>query len=85
MNKSILLSILNVKLSPYSNKKTATIFNTLVDLGGFGVTFSPRYPRFADSNPAEVEGFFSGHKNPERKSSWRDFKLEVPSLRFQAR
>ena len=28
---------------------------------------------------------FSGRKNPEHKSSGRDFKLGVPSLRFQAR
>ena len=33
-----------------------------------GVTCSPRDPRFADSNPAEVE----------QKSSGRDFKLGVP-------
>ena len=54
-------------------------------LGGLGVTCSPRDPRFAGSNPAEVNGFFSGRKNPEHKSSGRDFKLGVPSLRFQAR
>ena len=56
-----------------------------VGLGGLGVTCSPRDPRFAGSNPAEVDGFFSGRKNPEHKSSERDFKLGVPSLRFQAR
>ena len=28
---------------------------------------------------------FSGRKNPEHKSSRRDFKLGIPSLRFQAR
>ena len=28
---------------------------------------------------------FSGRKNPKHKSSGRDFKLGVPSLRFQAR
>ena len=28
---------------------------------------------------------FSGRKNPEHKSSARDFKLRVPNLRFQAR
>ena len=28
---------------------------------------------------------FSGLKNPERKSSARDLKVEVPSLRFQTR
>ena len=43
-----------------------------VALGGLGVTCSPRDPRFAGSNPAEVDG--EG-----------DFKSWVPSLRFQAR
>ena len=51
----------------------------IVSLGGLGVTCSPRDLRFAGSNPAEVDGFFSGRKNPEHKSSG------VPSLRFQAR
>ena len=55
-----------------------------VDLGGLGVTCSPRDPRFAGSNPAEVDGFL-GRKNPEHKSFGRDFKLGVLSLRFQAR
>ena len=49
----------------------------IVGLGGLGVTCSPRDPRFAGSNPAEVD--------PKHKSSGRDFKLGVPSLRFQAR
>ena len=31
-------------------------------LGGPGVPFSPGYPRFAGSNPAEVDGFFQGVK-----------------------
>ena len=29
-----------------------------VGLGGLGVTCSPRDPRFAGSNPDEVDGFF---------------------------
>ena len=58
---------------------------TQVGLGGLRVTCSPRDPRFAGSNPTEIDGFFSGRKNPEHKSSGRDFKLGVPSLRFQAR
>ena len=62
-----------------------TLTPWLVGLGGLGVTCSPRDPRFAGSNPTEVVGFFSGRKNPEHKSSGRDFKLGVPSLRFQAR
>ena len=56
-----------------------------VGLGGLGVTCSPRDPRFASSNPAEVDGFFSGRKNPEDKSSGWNYKPGVPSLRFQAR
>ena len=56
-----------------------------VGLGGLGVLCSLRDPRFVGSNPAEVDGFFSGHKNPEHKSSGRDFKLRIPSLGFLAR
>ena len=56
-----------------------------VGLGDLGVTFSPRDPRFEGSNPAEADKFFTGRKNPEHMSSGRDFNLEVPSLRFQAR
>ena len=49
--------------------------NVLVGLGGLGVTCTPRDLRFAGSNPAEIDGSFSGRKNPEHKSSGRDFKL----------
>ena len=55
-----------------------------VGLSGLGVKCSHRDPRFAGSNPAEFDGFFSGRKNLEQKYSGRDFKLEVPSQRFQA-
>ena len=48
-------------------------YPTIVGLCALGVTCSPRDPRFAGSNPAEVNGFF------------QDFKLGVPSLKFQAR
>ena len=51
-----------------------------VGLGGLGVTSSPRDLRFVGSNPAEIDGFFH-----EEKSSGRDLKVGVPSLRFQAR
>ena len=61
------------------------MFTQIVGLGGLGVPCSLRDQRFAGSNPAEVDGFFSGRKNPEHKSSGRDFKLEVQNLRFQAR
>ena len=57
---------------------SVSTFLLLVGLGGIEVTCSPRDPRFAHSNPAEVDGFFSGCKNPEYKSSRRDFKLGVP-------
>ena len=56
-----------------------------VVLGGLGITFSPRDPKFACSKPTEVDGSFSGRKNLEYKSAGRDFKLGVPSLKFQAR
>ena len=46
-----------------------------VDLGGLGVTCSPRDPRFAGSNPADVDGFFQDVKKPEHKSSGKDFEL----------
>ena len=54
-----------------------------VSLDGLGVKFSPQDPRFTDSNPAEVSNF-SRRKNPEHKSSERDFKPWVSNLRFQA-
>ena len=34
----------------------------LVSLVGLEVTYSPRDPRFAGSNPAEVDGFFQDVK-----------------------
>ena len=34
------------------------LVSAVVGLGGLGVTCSPRDPRFAGSNPAEVDGFF---------------------------
>ena len=51
----------------------------------FGVKCSTRDSRFAGSNMAEVDGFFQDVKIPEHKSSRRDFRLWVLSLRFQAR
>ena len=56
-----------------------------VGLGGFGVTCSPWDPRFTGFKPGWGRWIFSGRKNPEHKSSGRDFKLGIPSLRFQAR
>ena len=43
----------------------------VVGLGDLGVTCLPRDPRFAGSNPVEVDRFFSGRNNPEHKSSGR--------------
>ena len=53
------------------------LINATVGLGGFGVTCSPGDQRFAGSNPAEVDGFSSGRKNPEHKFPGRDFKLGI--------
>ena len=70
--------------STVHHKYTANIVRE-VGLGDLGVTCSLRDPRFAGSNPVEVDGFFSGRKNPEHKSYGRNLKCGVPSLGFQAR
>ena len=54
----------------------------MVGLGGLEATCLPRDPRFAGSYSAEVDVFFQDVKIPEHKTSGRDFKLKVPSLRF---
>ena len=61
------------------------LFKLTPNLDNLGVNCSPRDPRFAGSTPADIDGFFSERKNPEHKSSGRDFILGVPSLRFQVR
>ena len=38
--------------------RSIIVFTSQVGLGGLGVTCSPRDPRFADSNPTEVDGLF---------------------------
>ena len=58
---------------------TKNVKGVTVGLIGLRVTCLPRDPRFAGSNPAEVDGFFQDVK------FLRDFKLGAPSLRFQAR
>ena len=71
-------------IHPCSPKNLKVHYSFSVDLGGVGVTCSPRDPVFAGSNPGEVDGFLQDVKNHEHKSSGRDFKLWVLSLKFQA-
>ena len=66
-------------------KKNPYIYQELVSLGGLGATCSPRDPRFAGSNPAEVDGFFQDLKILGTSPPGGTFKLGVPSLRFHAR
>ena len=54
----------------------------LTRLGGLGVTCSPQDPRFAGSNPTEVDGFFQDLKILST-SPPGGTKLGVPSLRFR--
>ena len=55
----------------------------IVGLGGLGVTCSPRDPRFAGSNPAEVDGFFQDVKilctSPPEKILSSGIKSEISS------
>ena len=46
---------------PYACNPLIYVF--VVGLGGLGVTCSPRDPRFAGSNPTEVDGFFQDVKS----------------------
>ena len=53
------------KFLPESMRKRdnyADLVVDAVDLGGLGVTCSPRDSRLASSNPAEVDGFFQDVK-----------------------
>ena len=52
--------LLQYKLFNMIIKISITIDN--VDLGGIGITCLPRDPKFAGSNPAEVDGFFQDVK-----------------------
>ena len=53
---SLLIYIsVHLKKILYTNE---VVYLTLVGLGAIGVTCLPRDPRFADSNPAEVDEFF---------------------------
>ena len=69
----------------YTYRKYRKGLRNRIENSGLGVTCSHRDPRFAVSNPAEVDGFLSGRKIPENKPPGSDFKLWVQSLRFQAR
>ena len=62
-------------VSQYLRLHRKTILTNYVGLGGLGVMCSPRDPRFAGSNPAEVEGLFQNVKIlsislPGRTLSW---------------
>ena len=50
---------------------------------GLGVTCSLRDPRFAGSNPAEVEWMFSGRKNPEHKSFQSEISDSLKNLKSE--
>ena len=54
------MSTHQILYSSSKNKNIVTMYH--VGLGGLGVTCSPRDPRFAGSNPAEVDGFFQDVK-----------------------
>ena len=46
-----------------ASKMLTVVTGTAVGLGGLGLRCSPRDPRFAGSNPAEVDGFFQDVKS----------------------
>ena len=66
----------------YTSNKYSQYCN--VDLGGLGVTYSPRDPRFAGSNPAEVDGFFQDVKILSTCSPGGTVNHGFMSLRYQA-
>ena len=47
---------------PFEHNLMCEIGGNEVSLGSLGVTCSSRDPRFAGSNPAEVDGFFQDVK-----------------------
>ena len=49
-------------------------------LGGLAVTCSSRDPRFAGSNPAEIDGFFQDVKILSTSPPGGPFKLSVPTF-----
>ena len=73
LQKYIICEIHNSMHFIISKAKSTLLINRYTV--GLGVTCSSGDPRFAGSNPAEVDGFFLGRKNSEHKSSGRDFKL----------
>ena len=54
----IILSVITVRYSSYKSLHLYLFTHEWAYLGGLGVTCSPRDPRFAGSNPTEVDGFF---------------------------
>ena len=52
---------------------------------GLGIMCSSRDPRFAGSNPAEVDGFFQDVKILRTSPPGGTLGWAVPNLRFQAR
>ena len=52
----------NISLQVQQNKIHVQLQPNKFGHGGLGVTYSPRGPRFAGSNPAEVDGFFEDVK-----------------------
>jgi hypothetical protein len=89
-----MMSVGRYKISKETNLKSEVhiflkgiAYSSVVDSGYYrprwSATCSPRYPRFAGSNPAEVGGFFQDVKILST-SPPGGTKLGVPMLRFQA-
>ena len=47
-----------ININQSVQKQFIVYYGNVIGLGGLGVKCSPRDPRFAGSNPAEVDGFF---------------------------
>ena len=55
-------TLLSVFVSKHCKVFSIFLLVIQVGLGGFGVTCSPRDPRFEGSNPTKVDGFFQDVK-----------------------
>ena len=51
-----------VKLNNTLSRNIDPLCTPVAVLGGLGVTYSPREPKFAGSNPSEVDGFIQDVK-----------------------